>query len=113
MNRDPLPRSAHLGVELEEDADLVEVILRLVIAVSPSFDPQLAAQIEARVRAAYGGQRVRIPKRGKHLSPDERQALFRDGLSDMATDEILRKHKISRRTLERQMKRGGRFDGST
>lgn len=111
MIRDPLPGTSQPLDGPEEDADLVLLILRRVLALAPSFDPQLAAQIEAEVRATYGGQRVRIPKRGKHLSPEERQAVFEDGLSDMATDEILRKHKISRRTLERQMKRGGRFDG--
>jgi DNA invertase Pin-like site-specific DNA recombinase len=54
--------------------------------------------------------RVRIPKRGKYLTPDQRQAMFKDGLSSMPNLEITAKHKISRATLYRQMKKGGRFD---
>lgn len=100
------------GAELDtEEGDIVVIILRRVVALVPEFNREIAGQIEAEMRAAYGGQRVRIPKRGKHLTPEERQALFQDGLTNMPTDEILRKHRISRRTLERQMKRGGRFGG--
>jgi len=107
--RDQLP----VGRGWEEDCDIVVVILQRVIALAPTFDPETAARIEAEVRAAYGGLRVRIPKRGKHLSREERQAVFQEGLTTMPTDEILQKHKISRRTLERLLKRGGRFDGPT
>jgi hypothetical protein len=113
MNRDQLP--ATLGDDeagQEEGCDIVIVILRRVIALSPEFDLALAGQIEAEVRAVYGGLRVRIPKRAKHMKPRERAALFRDALTPMPTEEILRKHKISLRTLERNMKRGGRFDRS-
>jgi DNA invertase Pin-like site-specific DNA recombinase len=94
-----------------DEGDIVVIILRRVVALAPDFNRAIAGQIEAEVRAAYGGQRVRIPKRGKHLTAEERQALFQDGLSGMSTEEIMRKHRISRRTLERQMKRGGRFGG--
>lgn len=99
--------NGHAGVDLQDSCDIVAVILQRVIALVPSIDPQVAGQIEAEVRATYGGKKVRIPKRGKHLSAEKRQALFEDGLTDMATEEILRKHKISLSTLKRQMKRGG------
>lgn len=111
MNRDAFSGDDDPGFDPQEDADIVVVILRMVVALVPSADA-IADQVEAKVRAAYGGQRVRIPKRGKHLSGVERDAVFQEGLTSMSTEEILRKHKISRRTLERQMKRGGRFDGS-
>lgn len=101
--------SAHGDDGDEAQDDIVLVILKRVIALG--FSPSLAAQIESEARIAYGGRRVRIPKRGKHLTAQEREALFQDGLSNMPTEEILHKHRISRRTLERQMKRGGRFGG--
>lgn len=108
MIRDALPRE--LREALEDDCDIVVVVLRRVRTLAPGLDPRLLSQIESEVRAAYGGLRVRIPKRGKHLSVDEREAVFQDGLTTQATEDILRKHKISRATLYRQMKRGSRFD---
>jgi hypothetical protein len=104
--RDGIPH--HSGSELEDDrCDIVREILNLVIALDPSFDPQLAGQIEAEVRATYGGQRVRIPKRGKYLTAAERQEVLREALTDIPTEEILRKHKIGGTTLRRWLKQGG------
>lgn len=89
--------------------DIVVVILRRVLALVPDFNRTVAGQIEVEMRTAYGGKKLRVPKRGKHLSAEQREALFKDGLTSMPTEEIIKKHKISRRTLERQMKKGGRF----
>jgi hypothetical protein len=89
--------------------DIVLAILQRVLMLVPEFNRAIADQIEAEIRSAYGGKKVRIPKRGKHLSAEQREALFLDGLSNMPTPQIIEKHRISRRTLERQMKRGGRF----
>ena len=93
------------------EPDIVAVILQQVLAMAPGFSAAIASQIEERVRAEYGGQRLRIPKRGKYLTAQQRAALFQDGLSAMPTEEIVTKHKISRATLYREMKRGGRFSG--
>ena len=84
-------------------------MLARVMAVAPGFNVMLAAQIEQELRSKYGGLRVRIPKRGKYLTPDQRQAVFKDGLTAMPTLEVTAKHKISRATLYREMKKGGRF----
>lgn len=88
------------------EPDIVQTILQRVIAMAPQFSQALSDQIEQEIRAEYGGQRVRIPKRGKYLTLGQRQALFQDGLSRMTNDEIVEKHKISRRTLYREMKKG-------
>ena len=48
-------------------------------------------------------------KRGPRLTAEQRQAVFADGKSNMPTPEIITKHKISRATLYREMKKGGRF----
>lgn len=85
-------------------------MLARVIAAVPEFNVTLAAQIEQELRAKYGGLRVRIPKRGKYLTPEQRQAVFEDGLTAMPTTELTTKHRISRATLYREMKKGGRFN---
>lgn len=93
-----------------EDPDIVEVILQRVIAMAPGFSAALARQIEAEVKAQYGGQRLFVPKGAKRLTAVQRQAVYQDGLTNMPTAEITAKHKISRATLYREMKKGGRFN---
>jgi DNA-directed RNA polymerase specialized sigma24 family protein len=48
-----------------------------------------------------------VPKGAKRLTPEQRQAVFQDGLTSMDNDEIGKKHNISRRTIYRVMKEGG------
>lgn len=96
----------------DPEPDIVAVLLARVIAMAPGFSAALAGQIEQQIRAEYGGLRVRIPKRGKYMTPEQRQEVFKDGLTTMPTPEITTKHKISRATLYREMKKGGgRFSG--
>lgn len=89
-----------------EDADIVQVVLQHVRAVNPAFDEQLAAKVDQVVRAKYGGMRMRIPKRAKYLRPEQREAAYRDALTNMPTQEVLKKHKISLATLKRLVKKG-------
>lgn len=85
-------------------------MLQRVIALAPNFSAELARFVEEGIRAELGGRRVFVNKRAKFMTPEQRQAVFRDGLTGMSTPEITAKHKISRATLYRQMKKGGRFD---
>lgn len=89
------------------DPDMVAIILQKVIAMCPAFTAALAAQVESDARAQFGGQRVFVPKNAKRLTPEQRHAVFADGLSSMANEEISKKHNISRRTIYRVMKEGG------
>jgi DNA invertase Pin-like site-specific DNA recombinase len=91
-------------VNLDPDPDIVEVILRACQA--SGLDADAALLIEAKIRADYGGLRVRIPKRKKHLSPEERERAYSDSLSAMSNEEICSKHGISRSSLYRLVKRG-------
>lgn len=84
-------------------------MLARVVAMAPGFSAALALQIEQQLRAEYGGLRVRIPKRGKYRTPEQRRETFEDGLTAMPNADIIVKHKISRATLYRDMKKGGRF----
>lgn len=94
----------------EAEPDIVVDLLAHVAAMHPGLTRDALAKIEKQLRGKYGGQRVHIHKRGKHLTPDQRSAIFKDGLTAMPNAEITQKHKISRATLYRQMKKGGRFD---
>jgi Mor family transcriptional regulator len=91
----------------ETKPDLVTLLLQQVIAMAPGFSEALARQIEADFRASHAGQSFVVLKRGPRLTPEQRQAVFQDGLSNMDNEEITEKHKISRRTLYRVMKDGG------
>ena len=94
------------------EPDIVAIILQRVIAMAPGFSAALAQQIEQDIKAEHGGKRVFVPKGAKRMTPEQRQAVFQDGLTTMANEEITDKHKISRRTLYRVMKDGGgRFGG--
>ena len=95
----------------ESEPDIVQVVLDRLCARVPGISDEVRRLVEAEVKAQHGGRRLYVPKGAKRLTPEQRQALFQDGLSNMATHEITSKHKISVRTLERQMKRGGRFGG--
>jgi DNA invertase Pin-like site-specific DNA recombinase len=91
-------------VNLDPDPDIVEVIL--LACQAEGLDADVAHLIEAKIRAEYGGLRVRIPKRKKHLTAAARAEVFADGVSSMPTEEIVAKHKISRASLYRLLKGG-------
>jgi DNA invertase Pin-like site-specific DNA recombinase len=90
----------------DQEPDIVEIILRACQA--GGLDADTAHLIESQIRTEYGGQRVRIPKKKKHLSPAVRELAIADGLTDMSTEEITTKHRISRATLYRFMKQAGK-----
>jgi DNA invertase Pin-like site-specific DNA recombinase len=91
-------------MSMEEDPDIVQVIIQA--CQSSGLDAAAAHEIELRIRAQYGGLRVRIPKRKKHPTRQERELVVADGVTNMSNEEIMGKHGISRATLYRMMKRG-------
>ena len=94
----------------QPDPDIVLLVLQRVRARMPALSAEEALLIEQELRAEFGGLRVRIPKRGKHLTLEQRWELFKDGVSGMPTPEVVDKHKISRATMYRRLKQGeGRF----
>ncbi len=86
----------------DPEPDIVDIIL--LECRARGLDAQTAELIESRIRAEYGGQRMRIPKRNKHLTLEQRAEIRREGLSNLPTDEITAKFKIGRATLYRIMK---------
>jgi AcrR family transcriptional regulator len=91
-------------VNTDPEPDIVAAIL--AVCKERGLDAEVALDIEVHIRSEYGGLRVRIPKRKKHLTPDERALVVADGVTSMSTDEITAKHRVSRATLYRLMKRG-------
>ena len=91
-------------MSFDSDADIVVIILRACQAAGLS--KSAAQDIERTIRQTFGGLRVRIPKRHKHLTRDQRAAVLADGVTSMATMDILTKYSISRSTLYRIMKHG-------
>jgi hypothetical protein len=90
----------------EEDPDIVRVILERVTPLIPEAERAMLLQIEQTVRTEYGGLRVRIRKRKKHMSEEQRRQVFEDALSNKPEPEILARHGIHRATLYRVVKRG-------
>lgn len=89
------------------EPDIVALVLQKVIEMAPGFSQALARQIELDIKERHGGQRMFVPKGAKRLTPEQRAAVFQDGLSNMDNDEISKKHNISKRTIYRVMKTGG------
>jgi len=91
------------------EPDILELFSRQIIAMAPGLEAAILAK-KAEFAQEYGGQRYFVPKgdpRGRRMTPDQLQALYADGLTGMATPEVLQKHKISKATLYRIMKKGG------
>lgn len=88
----------------DPDPDIVEIII--AACRQSGLDVDASHVIEQTIREQYGGLRVRIPKRKKHPTPQERELILADGMTSMSTDDVTAKHKISRATLYRLMKRG-------
>jgi Mor family transcriptional regulator len=91
----------------DQDPDVVAYTLQMVIAMAPEFSAALARQIEERVKAEFGGRRLFLPKGAKRLTPEQRHAVFQDGVTHLTDHEIIQKHQISKTTLWRIMKSGG------
>lgn len=92
---------------LDPEPDILQVVLLRVRAATPTLTDAQAQQIEDEVRAELGGLRVRVPKRRKHLSEEQRHAIAREAIDATSTDrEITERHGIGRATLYRYVKRG-------
>lgn len=93
---------------LDPEPDILQVVLQRVRAVAPAalLTDEQARQIEDAVRAELGGLRVRVPKRKKHPSREQRQAIFNEAMGNASDEELTDRHGISRRSLYRYVKLG-------
>lgn len=91
---------------LDPEPDILMVVLARVRAAGANLTEEQARQIEQEVRAELGGLRVRVPKRRKHLTQEQRQAVVRDALGNATDGDLTQRHGIGRATLYRYIKRG-------
>lgn len=92
---------------LDADPDVIAYTLQVARALLPAISDAQAKQIEDDVKGKYGGRRFYIPKGAKRLTPQQRAALYKDGLTATPTEAIVEKHGVSRATIYRLMKDGG------
>ena len=91
----------------EREPDIVLVVLQRMRHYLPSaITTELLTQIEGEIKTQYGGQRVRIPKRRKHLSPQDKAAVYAQGLTKATDQQIQTDTGVSRATIYRIMKSG-------
>lgn len=93
-----------------EDGDIVEFLLAMVRAEFPQCTDAQAIALDERARAVWGGERVRVRKTTgraagrRPLTDEQRQQVITDGMSSAPTEDVLRKHGISRASLYRMLK---------
>lgn len=92
---------------LDPEPDLLQVVIQRLRAKVPQLTDEQAQAIDAEARAELGGLRVRIAKRRKHLTDEQRAAIAREALSssDASDEDLAARHGISRRSLIRYVKR--------
>jgi len=73
-----LPPDVDPLVSLPISDDIVEDILRRVIAMAPGFTAALAKKVEEGVRADWGGQKAYIGKRPGDVRNDRNAAIRKD-----------------------------------
>ena len=87
---------------------LIEAIRATLVGKGlPDLSDEQWEKIEDEICAEWGGERVRIHKRGKHPTNEQRARIFREAIDTNASDQdLMRRYGISRSTLYRYMKRG-------
>lgn len=92
---------------LDPEHDLLLVVIQRVRDFGPIDTDDRVREFEAMLRAELGGLRVRIAKRGKHRTDEQRANIAREAINSDASDqELVQRHGISRRSLYRYIKRG-------
>lgn len=98
----------------DDDPDIVVAMIREVLDLGLALTDVQKAAIERRIKEKYGDRRFRVKKKlqfsdaranGVGLSDALRARVYQDGLSNMSTAEITRKHGVDRATLYRWMKK--------
>lgn len=90
----------------DPEPDIVLAVLQRIRVHLPAATPELLAKVEDDIKTQYGGRRVRILKRRKPYSAQERAAVFAAGLTSATEEQILSDTGVSRATFYRIMKTG-------
>ncbi len=92
---------------LDPEPDVLAIFMDVVLSVRPDISPAEAEKIKTGIQSKAGGRRFYLVKNAKRPTPEQRAAMFKDGLTRMTDSEIIEKHQISKTTLWRIMKSGG------
>lgn len=86
---------------------IVTETLRSALRDKPEQVESEAARILPGLRSALGNDRYYIPATPPALAPEDarRHRIVADAMSPMPTDEVERRHGVSRRTIYRLVKR--------
>lgn len=84
---------------MSSDRDIIQRLLQMVREVQPSFSEEQALQIEQQVRHEWGGEQVKIAKRGPLLCCAKKKVRAEIGIK--SPQELQSEHGISRTTLYR------------
>ena len=95
--------------EHQDDPDIVRVILDRVSVLIPEAQRPQLVELEQQVRTQYGGLRVRIPKRKKYMTKEQRDQAIAAALSDTTSSNasLIRQSGISRSHWYELVKRRG------
>ena len=89
-----------------EEEDIILGLLQRVTMVCPTFTEEQKREVEIWGKQRYGGARHFVPKGKKHPTPEQREAVIKDGMTEMSTPAVIERHGIGRATLYRYLKRG-------
>lgn len=95
-----------MQADLDQTPDILVLLIARVRAAGVTMSDEQALQIEAGLRDELGGLRTRIPKRKKHPTKEQREAIFQEAMGNASDAELTARHGIGRATLYRYMKRG-------
>lgn len=84
--------------------DIVEDILNRVMEAAPVFTAEQAAKLEEQIRQDWGGEQIKIAKRGAAWKA--KKAKVREQIGTKPIAEIQAEHGISRATLYRCIGKG-------
>lgn len=90
--------NSFLAPDHQKNPDIVRVILDRVSVLVPADQMPQLVELEQQVRTQYGGLRVRIPKKKKYMTQQQRDRAISIALSDTtSTNEgLIRESGISR-----------------
>jgi len=87
--------------------DIIRDVIERLMAHEASITEELALKVEHEARAHWGGQAPYVPKETKRQA-HAREKVIADAVTTMPTQEITKRHGISRATMYRMLKRGGK-----
>lgn len=88
-----------------EGRDILNYVVAELRAACPQFDDIKAQAVKDRLRQVLGGDRYYVARRDPESTARVHAEVYRAALTDISTEDLLREHGVSRRTMYRLLKR--------